>query len=125
MKESRRVDASKRTGLPKALQDSVESLSGADLSNVRAHKNSGKPPQLKAGAFAQGKHIHLAPGQENHLAHEAWHVVEQAQGRVKPTRQTKDWVPVNVESDLIREADAMGSTAMESTSKKKRRLTRK
>jgi hypothetical protein len=27
------------------------------------------------------------PGQEQHLPHEAWHVVQQKQGRVKPTGQ--------------------------------------
>jgi hypothetical protein len=28
---------------------------------------------------------HLAPGQDSHLPHEPWHLVQQRQGRVKPT----------------------------------------
>ncbi|HAP61901.1 MAG TPA: hypothetical protein DCR93_21180, partial [Cytophagales bacterium] len=36
-----------------------------------------------------GTDIHLAPGQQKHLPHEAWHVVQQKQGRVKPTLQPK------------------------------------
>jgi len=49
------------------------------------HYNSDKPAQLQAHAYAQGTDIHLASGQEKHLPHEAWHVVQQKQGRVKPT----------------------------------------
>ena len=48
-----------------------------------------RPAQLQAHAFAQGADIHMAPGQEKHLPHEAWHVVQQKQGRVKPTVQMK------------------------------------
>jgi len=55
------------------------------MDHVQVHRNSSKPAQLNAHAFAQGSDIHLAPGQEQHLPHEAWHVVQQAQGRVKPT----------------------------------------
>lgn len=32
---------------------------------------------LQAHAYAQGAGIHLAPGQEQHVPHEAWHVVQQ------------------------------------------------
>jgi len=45
------------------------------------------PAQLNALAYAQGSDIHVAPGQEKHLPHEAWHVVQQSKGRVKPTMQ--------------------------------------
>jgi hypothetical protein len=61
-------------------------------------------------AYAQGAEIHLGPGQERHLPHEAWHVVQQKQGRVKPTLQTKG-VPINDDSGLEREADVMGDKA--------------
>jgi uncharacterized protein YjhX (UPF0386 family) len=77
------------SGLPENLRNGIESLSGLDMSDVRVHYNSPRPAQLQAHAFAQGTEIHLAPGQEKHLAHEAWHVVQQKQGRVKPTMQMK------------------------------------
>lgn len=34
---------------------------------------------------AQGADIHVGPDQGKHLPHEAWHVVQQTQGRVQPT----------------------------------------
>jgi hypothetical protein len=55
--------------------------------------------------------IHLAPGQEEHLPHEAWHVVQQTQGRVKPTAQLKPKTIVNDDADLGKEADEMGAKA--------------
>ena len=36
-----------------------------------------QPAQLQAHAYAQGSNIFIAPGQERHLPHEAWHVVQQ------------------------------------------------
>jgi hypothetical protein len=79
---------------------------------VKVHYNSSQPAQLNALAYAQGTDIHVAPGQEQHLPHEAWHVVQQAQGRVKPTMQMKDGVPVNDDVGLEREADVMGQKAL-------------
>jgi hypothetical protein len=67
---------------------------------------------LNAHAYAQGSEIHVAPGQERHLPHEAWHVVQQAQGRVKPTMQMKAGVPVNDDAGLESEADVMGAKAL-------------
>jgi hypothetical protein len=78
---------SNRNGLPDSLKSGIEHLSGMDMSDVKVHYNSNKPAQLKAHAFAQGNEIHLAPGQNKHLPHEAWHVVQQKQKRVKPTTQ--------------------------------------
>jgi hypothetical protein len=100
-----------RTGLPDRLKSGVEALSGVSLDGVKVHYNSPKPAQLDAHAFAQGADIHLAPGHERHLPHEAWHVVQQAQGRVRPTMQLKGGVPVNDDHGLEREADAMGARA--------------
>ncbi|WP_230414251.1 eCIS core domain-containing protein [Collimonas silvisoli] len=98
-------------GLPDTLRSSVENLSGMALDNVKVHYNSAKPAQVGAHAYAQGSDIHLAPGQEKHLSHEAWHVVQQAQGRVKPTLQTKTGVSVNDDEGLEAEADRMGERA--------------
>ncbi|MZP43986.1 DUF4157 domain-containing protein [Heliobacterium gestii] len=99
------------TGLPDPLKAGVESLSGISMDDVRVHYDSDKPAQLGALAYAQGTEIHLGPGQEKHLPHEAWHVAQQAQGRVQPTRQMKD-VPVNDNEALENEADVMGAKAM-------------
>jgi hypothetical protein len=98
------------TGLPDSLKTGVEALSGFSLSDVRVHYNSPQPAQLSALAYAQGSDIHVAPGQERHLPHEAWHVVQQKQGRVQPTLQAKG-VPINDDAALEREADVMGGRA--------------
>jgi DNA uptake protein ComE-like DNA-binding protein len=102
-----------KTGLPDNLKAGIESLSGLSLDHVRVHYNSAQPAQLNALAYAQGSDIHLAPGQEQHLPHEAWHIVQQAQGRVQPTMQMKDGVPVNDDAGLEREADVMGARAIQ------------
>ena len=44
------------------------------MGDVRVHYNSATPAKLNALAHTRGNDIHLAPGQESHLAHEAWHV---------------------------------------------------
>ncbi len=105
------------TGLPDHLKAGVENLSGFSLEKVRVHYNSDKPTKLQALAYTQGTDIHVAPGQEQHLAHEAWHVVQQAQGRVRPTMQLKGGVPVNEDRDLEHEADVMGTLAPEHRSR--------
>ena len=46
-------------------------------------------PSSARSAYTQGSDIHLGPGQEQHLPHEAWHVVQQKQGRVTATTQMK------------------------------------
>ena len=96
------------TGLPDNLKSGIENLSGISMDHVKVHYNSAKPAQLQAHAYAQGSDIHVAPGQEQHLPHEAWHVVQQAQGRVKPTLQMKGDVQVNDDVSLEAEADVMG-----------------
>jgi hypothetical protein len=100
------------TGLPDNLKSGIENLSGMSMDNVKVHYNSSQPAQLNALAYAQGTDIHVAPGQEQHLPHEAWHVVQQAQGRVKPTMQMKEGVPVNDDHSLEHEADVMGGKAL-------------
>lgn len=100
------------TGLPDQLKTGIENLSGMSMDHVKVHYNSDKPAQLQAHAYAQGSEIHVAPGQEQHLPHEAWHVVQQAEGRVKPTVQMKAGVEVNDDEGLEAEADLMGAKAM-------------
>ncbi|MBS0473222.1 MAG: DUF4157 domain-containing protein [Proteobacteria bacterium] len=103
------------TGLPDGLKAGIENLSGYSLDQVRVRFNSERPAALQAHAFTQGSEIHVAPGQEKHLAHEAWHVVQQAQGRVRPTAQLAGGVPLNDDTGLEREADIMGARALASS----------
>lgn len=99
-------------GMPDNLKSGIENLSGHSLDDVKIHYNSSRPAQLNALAYAQGTDIHVAPGQEQHLPHEAWHVVQQAQGRVQPTMQMNGDVPVNDDVGLETEADVMGAKAL-------------
>ncbi len=101
-----------RTGMPDQLKSGIENLSGFSMDDVKVHYNSSQPAQLNALAYAQGTNIHIAPGQERHLPHEAWHVVQQKQGRVRPTMQMKD-VAINDDKGLEREADVMGGRALQ------------
>lgn len=100
------------TGLPGQLQAGIETLSGLSLDDVEVKYNSSEPARVNALATTQGKQIKLGPGQEQHLAHEAWHVVQQQQGRVPPTLQMNDQ-PVNDDASLEKEADTMGRLATE------------
>ncbi|SHM03570.1 DUF4157 domain-containing protein [Flavobacterium chilense] len=100
------------TGLPDNLKSGIENLSGYAMDDVKVHYNSDKPAQLQAHAYAQGTDIHIASGQEKHLPHEAWHVVQQKQGRVQPTLQMKGNINVNDDAELENEADVMGTKAL-------------
>ncbi|MCC6438168.1 MAG: DUF4157 domain-containing protein [Acidimicrobiales bacterium] len=73
------------SGLADHLKSGIESLSGMSIDQVKVHQNSSVPAQMNALAYAEGSDIHLAPGAEKSLPHEAWHVVQQKQGRVVPT----------------------------------------
>ncbi|TAJ12212.1 DUF4157 domain-containing protein [Marinilabiliaceae bacterium JC017] len=99
-----------KTGMSDNLKAGVEQLSGLDMSDVRVHYNSSKPAQVQAHAYTQGANIHVAPGQEQHLPHEAWHVAQQKQGRVQPTTEVAG-MPVNDNPGLEKEADVMGHKA--------------
>ncbi|WP_239670692.1 DUF4157 domain-containing protein [Vibrio variabilis] len=112
-KQAKLPSSSNQTGLPHQLKAGIENLSGYSMDDVKVHYNSSKPAQLQAHAYAQGTNIHIGPGQERHLAHEAWHVVQQKQGRVKPTMQMKGKVNVNDDALLEREADVMGAKALQ------------
>lgn len=100
-----------KTGLPATLKAGIEQLSGLSMEGVRVHYRSLKPARVQALAYAQGTDIHLAPGQEQHLPHEAWHVVQQLQDRVPATRQ-EHGVALNDHPGLEREADTMGQRAL-------------
>jgi hypothetical protein len=101
-----------KTGLPDNLKTGMENLSGMSLDDVKVHRNSDKPAQLQAHAYAQGNDIHLGPSQEKHLPHELGHVVQQKEGRVKPTMQMKSKVNINDDQVLEKEADSLGLDAL-------------
>lgn len=64
-----------KPGLPDHLRAGVESISRLTLDDVRVHYNSPEPSRHQALAYTKGRDIHLGPGQEKHLPHEAWHAV--------------------------------------------------
>jgi hypothetical protein len=97
----------KGEGLPEQLKAGIEKLSGADLSDVRVHYNSSKPAQMQALAYTQGNDIHLAPGQDRQLAHEAWHVVQQKGGRVSDSGRSH----IGMEADADAAATAVALLA--------------
>lgn len=98
--------------LPDPLQHEIETLSGTAMNDVRVHYNSALPLHLNALTFAQGSDIHVGPGHENHLPHEAWHVVQQKQRRVQ-SMPLASGLAENGDSKLEPEPDAMGSKAVQ------------
>ena len=102
--------AKNETGMPDHLKAGIENLSGFSMDDVRVHYNSDKPATVQALAYTQGTDIHVAPGQEQHLPHEAWHVAQQMAGRVEPTTEVGG-LPVNDNPALEHEADVMGAKA--------------
>lgn len=104
------VQKKNETGMPDNLKNGIEELSGFSMDDVRVHYNSDKPATVQALAYTQGTDIHVAPGQEQHLPHEAWHVAQQMAGRVEPTTEVGG-LPVNDNPALEHEADVMGAKA--------------
>jgi len=100
----------KQNRLPDRLKAGVEALSGLSMDDVQVHYNSPKPANLQALAYTQGNQIHVGPGQEKHLPHEAWHVVQQKLGRVKSTTNIGS-IPINDAPNLEAEAERMGHKA--------------
>jgi hypothetical protein len=97
-------------GLPARLRNEIENLSGRPMDHVRVHFNSPRPARLNALAYTQGSDIYLGPGQQRHLPHEAWHVVQQMQGRVRPTLRIGG-AEINDDPALEAEADRPGAGA--------------
>lgn len=101
------------TGLPETLQANAESLANMPLDDVRVHYNSPQPDKIQALAYTRGTNIYVGPGQEKHLPHEVWHVVQQKRRPVKPTLLAKGLLPLNNDQDLEAEADRMGAKMMQ------------
>jgi hypothetical protein len=74
---------------------------------------------MGALAYTQGNDVHFAPGQYNPesskgqelIGHELTHVVQQRQGRVKPTKEQGKGLSVNDNPSLENEADTKGKKA--------------
>ncbi|MEM8961371.1 MAG: hypothetical protein AAGD38_07840 [Acidobacteriota bacterium] len=96
--------------MPSELAWGFVALSGIAMYRVEVFYNSPEPKRVWAHAFARDREIHLAPGQEEHLPHEAWHVVQQAEGRV-PSRARLGGVDLNDDAGLEIEASRLGERA--------------
>lgn len=102
---------SNQTGIPDNLKASIEYMSGISLADVRVEYNSDKPAQMGAYAYTQGNIIYIAPGQEKHLAHELWHIVQQREGKVKKNTEFQQGVAGNDDKRLEDKADQQGQKA--------------
>lgn len=100
------------TGLPDPLKAGIERLSGISIDDVKVHYHSSRPAQVQAWAYTQGTDIYAETGQEKYVPHEAWHAVQQKQGRVRP-RLRAHGVAINDDQGLEQEADVMGAKAMQ------------
>lgn len=89
-----------------------------DLSDVRIHRNNSEPDRLKAHVFTRGAGVFLATGKDNYLTHEAWHAVQQKQGRVQANFSFKGLLISNsrsLESEADRIAQRMTSMPVSMT----------
>lgn len=114
-----RKESANKTGMPSEVKNKMESSFNADFSNVNIHSNSSKAIEAGALAYTQGNNIHFAPGQfkpdtnsgQQLLGHELTHVVQQREGRVKPTKMLGNGMAVNDDKGLEKEADTLGKKA--------------
>ena len=103
--------------LPASLHQEMRRSLGTDFSDVRLHVDS-RPALHRKHALTQGNHIHVSPeayrphepAGRGLLAHELTHVVQQRNGRVA---QPSEGGPLNSDSGLEREADAVGMKVAE------------
>ncbi|XHX79874.1 MAG: GNAT family N-acetyltransferase [Stenomitos frigidus ULC029] len=115
--QHRAVVSSGGRTIPAPLRTQMESAFNANFANVKIHEGN-HVGSVGAIAYTQGDRIHFAPGRFNPdtrsgqalLGHELAHVVQQRQGRVKPTTQVNG-LPVNDQSALEQEADVLGQKA--------------
>ena len=102
--------AANRTGLPDTLKARVEALSGLSMDAVQVHRNSPTPHTTERARLCPGPRY--PSGARAGAAFAARSVVQQAQGRVRPTKHLKAPVVVNDEVGLEHEADVMGVRAL-------------
>ncbi|WP_372365472.1 DUF4157 domain-containing protein [Candidatus Uabimicrobium sp. HlEnr_7] len=115
-----------QTGMPDQIKREMENSFGTDFSDVKIHHSSRLAVDIDALAFTQGNNIHFAPGQyeptnqkgKKLLAHELTHVVQQKQGRVRPTKKIGSMF-INDASSLENEADLMANKIVQRQSNTK------
>ncbi len=113
------VTSGTKASLPDSVKGKMENSFGTDFSSVNIHKDSGQATNMGALAYTQGNDVHFAPGQYNPesskgqelIGHELTHVVQQRQGRVKPTKEQGKGLAVNDNPSLENEADEKGERA--------------
>lgn len=106
--------------IPTPVRHKMEQSFNTSFADVKVHEGN-HANSLGAIAYTQGSHIHFASGKYNPdtssgqalLGHELAHVVQQRQGRVKPTGQIKG-LPLNDNPALEQEADRLGLQAARS-----------
>lgn len=103
--------------IPKDVQAKMEKAFNTDFSQVKIQQGN-QASSIGALAYTQGNNIYFAQGQyqpntqagQKLLGHELTHVVQQRQGRVKPTVQAKGLL-LNNDAKLEKEADELGEKA--------------
>lgn len=103
--------------LPDGVRAKMENAFNTSFADVKIHEGP-EAASVGALAYTERNHIHFAPGQfkpetlpgQALLGHELTHVVQQRQGRVKPTTQVNG-LPVNDDPALEKEADLRGLKA--------------
>lgn len=103
--------------LPTPVQHKMERALGADFSSVRIHEGP-LARTIGAQAFTRGTDVHFAPGQyqphttagQQVLGHELAHVVQQSQGRARPSTRVGG-MAVDASPQLEHEAEQAGQRA--------------
>ncbi len=109
-----------QNGLPADLNSKLQGTLNSDFSDVKIHQDAQSATDVGALAYTQGNDVHFAPGQydphsskgQELIGHELTHVVQQRQGRVRPTTQAKG-LPVNDDPGLEAEADDRGRAVVQ------------
>jgi Domain of unknown function (DUF4157) len=112
-----KLSGSAGKSIPTPLRTKMEQSFNTSFANVTLHEGT-QASSIGALAYTQGNQIHFASGKfhpdtasgQALLGHELAHVVQQRQGRVKPTGQVKG-LPLNDNLALEQEADRLGLKA--------------
>ena len=95
--------AENKKRLSDELVAGTHALSGHSVRDVEVNLNASKPAAVNAEDTTQSNRIEVASGQEKHIPHEAWPVVQQRE--------------INDDPALEKEADVMGAKAGQFKSK--------
>jgi hypothetical protein len=112
------LTAGSKSMMSENVQEKMEKSFGTSFGGVGIHQNDTSASDIGAKAYTKGENIHFAPGYYNPesqkgqelLGHELTHVVQQRQGLVSETKQSRG-VSVNDSPTLEKEADDLGKKA--------------